>query len=184
MESETVIQQVVGFSNEEILSNDEFLIYEALQYQQQLSVNQVVEILGRKTVFPIIKDLIEKRSNLESFKYKYSCEEAIYWDNINDAIKINLYRILQEALQNIIKYADATYVEIKISLNNNNIELLVKDNGKGFNTRGKRKGIGLKNMQSRAEKIDGTIKINSLKNGGTTIFVTCPTQTEHNEHKI
>ena len=38
-----------------------------------------------------------------------------------DAIKINLYRILQEALQNIIKYADATYVEIKISLNNNNL---------------------------------------------------------------
>jgi primosomal protein N' (replication factor Y) len=60
LESETVIQQVVGFSNEEILSNDEFLIYEALQYQQQLSVNQVVEILGRKTVFPIIKDLIDK----------------------------------------------------------------------------------------------------------------------------
>lgn len=60
LESETVIQQVVGFNNEEILSNDEFLIYEALQYQQQLSVNQIVEILGRKTVFPIIKDLIEK----------------------------------------------------------------------------------------------------------------------------
>ena len=143
------------------------------------------EILSSKDDFSkIIKDLIEKRSNLESFKYQYYCEEAIYWDTINDDIKINLYRILQEALQNIIKYADATYVEIKISLNNNNIELLVKDNGKGFNTRGKRKGIGLKNMQSRAEKIDGTIKINSLKNGGTTIFVTCPTQTEHNEHKI
>ena len=143
------------------------------------------EILSSKEDFSkIIKDLIEKRSNLESFKYQYYCEEAIYWDTINDDIKINLYRILQEALQNIIKYADATYVEIKISLNNNNIELLVKDNGKGFNTRGKRKGIGLKNMQSRAEKIDGTIKINSLKNGGTTIFVTCPTQIEHNEHKI
>ena len=34
------------------------------------------------------------------------------------------------------------------------------------------------------EKIDGTIKINSLKNGGTTIFVTCPIQIENNEHKI
>lgn len=144
------------------------------------------EILSSKDDFSkIIKDLIEKRSNLESFKYKYSCEEAIYWDNINDDIKINLYRILQEALQNIIKYADATFVEIKISLNNNTIELLVKDDGIGFDTRGKRKGIGLKNMRSRVEKINGTLKINSFKNTGTTIFVTCPIQTEYNdEYKI
>ncbi|GGK37868.1 MULTISPECIES: tetratricopeptide repeat-containing sensor histidine kinase [Flavobacteriaceae] len=143
------------------------------------------EILSSKDDFSkIIKDLIEKRSNLESFKYQYYCDEAIYWDNINDDIKINLYRILQEALQNIIKYADASYVEIKISLNNNNIELLVKDNGKGFNIKEKRKGIGLKNMQSRVEKIEGTLKIDSLKNEGTTIFVTCPIQTEKNEHKI
>ena len=140
------------------------------------------EILSSKDDFSkIIQDLIEKRSNLESFKYEYFCDEAIYWDNINDAIKINLYRILQEALQNIIKYAEATDVKIKISLNNNNIELLVKDNGKGFNIKDKRKGIGLKNMQSRVEKVNGTLKISSIKNSGTTIFVTCPIQTENNE---
>ncbi len=140
------------------------------------------EILSSKDDFSkIIQDLIEKRCNLESFKYKYYCDEAIHWDHINDAIKINLYRIIQEALQNIIKYAEATDVSIEISLNNNNIELLVKDNGKGFNIKEKRKGIGLKNMQSRVEKIKGTLKINSLKNNGTTIFVTCPIQTENNE---
>jgi len=141
------------------------------------------EILSSKEDFSkIIKDLIEKRSNLESFKCQFYCDETIYWDAINDVIKINLYRILQEALQNIIKYADASYVEIKISLiNNNSIELLVKDDGKGFNVKDKRKGIGLKNMESRAEKIDGILKINSLKNKGTTIFVACPIETENNE---
>jgi signal transduction histidine kinase len=140
------------------------------------------EILSSKEDFSkIIKDLIEKRSNLQSFKYEFYCDDTIYWETINDDIKINLYRILQEALQNIIKYADATLVEIKITLNNNTIELLVKDNGKGFDIKEKRKGIGLKNMKSRTDKINGNLKINSLKNGGTTIFVTCPIQKENEE---
>ncbi|MBI9042257.1 primosomal protein N' [Lutibacter sp.] len=60
LESETVIQQMVGFNTEEILNDDEFLIYEALQHQSQLTINQVVDILGKKAVFPVIKDLIEK----------------------------------------------------------------------------------------------------------------------------
>ncbi|UMB52949.1 sensor histidine kinase [Lutibacter sp. A64] len=135
------------------------------------------EILSSKENYSkIIKDLVEKRSNLQNFKHVFYCNEDIDWDIINDEIKINLYRILQEALQNIIKYADATYVEIKIDLENNYITLLVKDNGKGFNIKEKRKGIGLKNMKSRASKIDGSIEINSLKNEGTTILVTCPIQ--------
>ena len=60
LESETVIQFVDGFSSENDLSNDEFLVFEALQHQPQLSIHQIVEILGKKAVFPIIKDLIEK----------------------------------------------------------------------------------------------------------------------------
>ncbi|WP_177219141.1 replication restart helicase PriA [Lutibacter maritimus] len=60
LESETVIQQNIGFTTEELLNDDEFLIYEALQHQTQLTINQIVEILGKKAVFPVIKDLIEK----------------------------------------------------------------------------------------------------------------------------
>jgi len=62
LESETIIQYITGFSNEKELSDEEFLIIEALQFQPQLSVNQIVAILGKKTVFPIIKDLIEKNA--------------------------------------------------------------------------------------------------------------------------
>ena len=60
LESETTILLNTTFKNENMLSEDEFLIFEALQYQSQLSVNQVIEILGKKTVFPIIKDLMVK----------------------------------------------------------------------------------------------------------------------------
>lgn len=60
LESETEIQLVTGFTNEEILSDEEFLIFEALQHQSQLSIFKIIEILGKKNVFPIIKTLIEK----------------------------------------------------------------------------------------------------------------------------
>jgi len=62
LESETEVQLVKGFTNEAGLSNEEFLIFEALQHQSQLSIQQIVEIIGKKTVFPIIKTLIDKNA--------------------------------------------------------------------------------------------------------------------------
>lgn len=61
LESETVIQYNQEFQGENNLSNDEFLVFEALQHQSQLSIHQIVSILGKKTIFPIIKELIEKK---------------------------------------------------------------------------------------------------------------------------
>jgi primosomal protein N' (replication factor Y) len=60
LESETEILLVPNFSNEGELSDDEFLIFEALQHQTRLSINQIVDILGKKTVFPVIKELLNK----------------------------------------------------------------------------------------------------------------------------
>ena len=60
LESETIVQFIQGYKNEEELSNDEFLVFEALQHQSQLTIHQIVDILGKKTVFPVLKDLIEK----------------------------------------------------------------------------------------------------------------------------
>jgi primosomal protein N' (replication factor Y) len=61
LESETVIQFLQGFSNENELSNDEFIVFEALQHQPQQAIHQIVEILDKKTVFPVIKELIKKK---------------------------------------------------------------------------------------------------------------------------
>jgi primosomal protein N' (replication factor Y) (superfamily II helicase) len=61
LESETVIQFLQGFSNENELSNDEFIVFEALQHHPQLAIHQIVEILDKKAVFPVIKELIEKK---------------------------------------------------------------------------------------------------------------------------
>jgi primosomal protein N' (replication factor Y) len=60
LESETEVQLVKDFTKDELLSDEEFLIFEALQFQPQLSIQQIIDILGKKNVFPIIKALIDK----------------------------------------------------------------------------------------------------------------------------
>jgi len=135
------------------------------------------EILSSKEdFFKIIDGLIEQKSNLGKFEYKTVYDKKIHWSEINDGIKINLYRILQEALQNIIKYANTSEVKIEFKLEDNTLSLLIEDNGKGFIVSEKRKGIGIKNMESRVRKLNGVFEINSTINKGTTIFVSCPIQ--------
>ena len=63
LESETEIELIQGFTKEEKLSDDEFLVFEALQHQPRLSIFQIIEILGKKGVFPIIKKPIRKKCN-------------------------------------------------------------------------------------------------------------------------
>jgi len=60
LESETIVYKNEAFSNEDILEDDEFLIFEALQHQSQLTIHQVVDILGKKKVMPIVNELIKK----------------------------------------------------------------------------------------------------------------------------
>ncbi|RXP57917.1 hypothetical protein EC396_06455 [Lutibacter sp. HS1-25] len=141
------------------------------------------EILSSKEDFSkIITDLIDQISNLGEFEYKFSCDSDVIWDEVRDDIKINYYRIIQEGLQNVIKYSKATNVLIYIELEENAmLNLTIKDNGVGFDVKDKRKGIGLKNMQSRANNLNGVFNIHSEINKGTTIFVSCSLQNNDDE---
>ena len=164
--------------NKETVEKQKFYIEELQNIEKEIrtiSHELKNEILSSKEDFSkIIEDLIEKKCTLSGLNYEYNCDNNIYWDNITDTIKINFYRILQEAIQNIIKYANASNVEIWIKHTNEHLELIIKDNGIGFNVHETRKGIGLKNMESRTEKLNGSLEINSLKNIGTTIYIICP----------
>lgn len=61
LESETQLTLVSSFTNEEVLNDDEFLIYEALQQQKQINIQEVINILNKKTVFPVVKSLLDKK---------------------------------------------------------------------------------------------------------------------------
>lgn len=87
---------------------------------------------------------------------------------------INLYRIAQEAVNNAIKYAEATEVLLRLSTDQGIIRLTVSDNGRGFEEGSSHKGSGLKGMKIRAEEAGGNIEIQSAKGKGTTLKVKLP----------
>jgi two-component system, sensor histidine kinase LadS len=95
---------------------------------------------------------------------------------LNAKQALEIFRIVQEALQNILKHANADLVKIKLGFQNNVLELLIEDNGKGFITsdQDSENGFGLMNMKKRAKLINGEINIESEPQKGTKISLVVP----------
>ena len=92
----------------------------------------------------------------------------------DDELKLNIYRIIQEQINNILKHADAKNISITIEADSNTINILVFDDGKGFDTEKKRKGIGISNMANRVESFNGEMKIESSAGKGCKIMIKVP----------
>jgi len=93
---------------------------------------------------------------------------------IGHEIHLCIYRIVQEHMTNILKHAEASQVDINIQVNKSAVAVMIKDNGKGFNINAQRKGIGINNMQSRAESMNGTLTIDSKPLAGCTLNLSIP----------
>jgi len=96
---------------------------------------------------------------------------------------LTLYRIYQEAMNNIVRHANATHIDITFSIEEYQAILEIKDNGKGFPgspdliSQTKKGHYGLAGMKERAEAADGEIQIRSTPENGTSIWVTVPIDT-------
>jgi PAS domain S-box-containing protein len=93
----------------------------------------------------------------------------------------NLYRIMQEALNNTMKYAQARHVDVLLERRDNQVVLILEDDGVGFNPEKEAsadgdKGMGLIGMRERAALVGGTLQIESKPKAGTTIFARVPVQ--------
>jgi PAS domain S-box-containing protein len=93
---------------------------------------------------------------------------------INANYKLTLYRIVQEQINNIVKHSSATNVLIELFAEENNIYLIITDDGHGFDLNTVKKGQGLKNMQTRAELLNGTTEIITASGKGCKLKVTIP----------
>jgi predicted ATPase/signal transduction histidine kinase len=97
--------------------------------------------------------------------------------NLQSNIKENLYRIYQEAINNIVKHARSNRLVISLSQSESIIRLSISDDGQGFNANVVEKnsiGLGLKTMRERAELLGGSFIINNTPNTGTTVIVEVP----------
>jgi len=133
------------------------------------------ELLSSSSDFMfILTDYIKELSELHLFTYSIHSSDAIYWENIDDKLKVNLFRIIQETLQNAIRHAEAESIALNFSLQKDLLSLKIIDDGIGFDPKQQNKGIGIKNMKSRIHKFNGQFLIETRPNIGTTTTVTMP----------
>ncbi|MBC7903296.1 MAG: PAS domain-containing sensor histidine kinase [Gemmatimonadaceae bacterium] len=95
-------------------------------------------------------------------------------NDFDEKFNVNLFRIIQEQLINIVKHADARNVQIFLSRNNSEIKLMVIDDGRGFDHKKPRKGIGIINMSSRVDLYNGRMNIISSPDEGCQLMINIP----------
>ncbi|WP_291286079.1 tetratricopeptide repeat-containing sensor histidine kinase [Flavobacterium sp.] len=122
----------------------------------------------------ILNKLFEDQRNTYGTKLVSSFDSNIKWELVSNTVKINLYRIVQEALQNCNKYAEATTIVVEFKSEVDHLVLSIADDGVGFNTKTTKNGIGLHNIQYRAAECKGIVSLKSVKGEGTLLVVKIP----------
>ena len=121
-----------------------------------------------------LSDLISRlkesaNSMLANIEFDFVSPETESVKKINPEVKRNVYLIIKEILNNIIKHSRASKVNIRIKEDGNNFSISVEDNGVGFDESTVKKGNGLLNLKSRAEQINGKLDILTSSGEGTKI---------------
>lgn len=97
-----------------------------------------------------------------NFKSNFSNEHKVIFSSKTG---MNVYRIIQEAVNNAIKHAEASNIEVRVEAQENVSTISIKDNGKGFNPDQIENGNGLNSMKKRAEELKASFDIKPLENG-------------------
>lgn len=121
----------------------------------------------------VLKELLKSININNQYLIKFKMEDVkqIHMDN---DIQLNLYRILQEQLNNIMKYSKATVIEISLALVNNILHFRIYDNGVGFDIKNCKRGIGLNNIKKRTELFSGLFSLQSSPGNGCEITIEIP----------
>ena len=94
---------------------------------------------------------------------------------IPSKFEVALFRMVQEAVQNALKHAEAREITVKLEISRNHVTVIVKDNGKGFDIREKKKdSFGLIGMRERVDLLDGNLTIDSSVGAGTIVMIQVP----------
>ncbi len=161
--SEQALTRIVDIS-EKVLKEMRLLIYDL----QPLDL----DTFGFQEAIRQRLEYVMKRLDIETY---FICPSDL---QLSGKLALNLYRIIQEGLNNTIKHSHATRVNVELSSDNGMIRLMIIDNGIGFNVQSNenRNGFGLSGIRERVKELNGSININSQPGTGTKITVECSGQ--------
>jgi signal transduction histidine kinase len=169
-------------TDEKGLFNDVEQIYARIRDISHLLKPAEIDELGLKYSVQMLVNKVTADSNLEGY-FAFLGED----EKFNPEIELCLYRIIQEALTNILKHAEANEFSVQLVNKEEQIELFISDDGKGipkeyFESKDlKNYGIGLFGMREKLSNFNGAIKINSAPNEGTSIIIKIPKNSNGHE---
>jgi signal transduction histidine kinase len=154
-----------------IYDNIHTLLNESTAEVRSLSHSMMPHAFEHSGLANSVKDFLDKihKSNL---KINFNAEGDFAVIKENKALVI--YRIMQECIQNTLKHSAATRLDISMIYANNEADIIIEDNGRGFNADEINYGTGLKNIQSRVEFLNGSTDINSVPGKGTVVAISIP----------
>ena len=138
---------------------------------RDISHRMMPRALSELGVCAAIDDMLDKSLGHTDIKFQF--EHFGIKSRLAENIEITLYRITQELVNNVIKHSNASEVNIQLFKANNNVILIVEDNGKGFSGKS-RSGIGLLNISSRVDTVNGKVNFEPSPQSGTLVTVKIP----------
>jgi two-component system sensor histidine kinase UhpB len=144
-----------------------------------MQVIQEIRNLSKSLIPPTLNDigllesLYELVATLEDTKHIRVNLDTTGFDEqkVPEQKKLMIYRIIQEQLNNVIKHSHAEDVSIRLKNLNNTVQLIVEDNGQGFDTKANQSGTGLNNIRNRIEVFNGNMQIHSNPGEGCRLEV-------------
>lgn len=161
-------------SNQKVISSLIQTVTKTSDEVRQISHNLMPGELVKFGLKPAIESLLNdtKSDRLETNLYTHDVDERI-----DTKKEVHLFRIVQELVQNVLKHANADVLNIYLNKRNKFLNLIVEDDGVGFDPRTKKdNGIGFKTIENRVTYLNGKLKIDSHKNSGSSFNIMIPLQ--------
>lgn len=160
---------------EEKLHKSISMIDDSIKEIRNISHNMMPATLQHFGIIKAIEEFTDRMNQSEKAKISFEYFD-VNEEQLNSTFKLMLYRITQEIMNNTIKHANATNINIQLIGDENELILTIEDNGKGFDVEKamQEEGIGLKNIQLRVDYLKGNLNIDSTIGKGTTTIIEIP----------
>ncbi|WP_155810472.1 sensor histidine kinase [Polaribacter sp. Hel_I_88] len=161
-------------NQEELFNKTEGLIDQAYLKVRSIAHAKNAGVISNQALLMAVQIMAEKISLADKIKI-----EVIHFglnERLENSLEITVFRIIQELITNIIKHADAKNATINISLYDKNLNIIIEDDGKGFdiNKVDLKNGMGINSIKTRVKHLNGTFSIDATLGKGSSIILDIP----------
>ena len=172
----SALTEDLSFKNEQsekVFKKTLNLVDESCKEVRSISHQMAPNVLLKSGLATAVRDFINK---IDARKLKINLETFGLQERLDQNVETVLYRVIQETVNNVIKHAGANSLDIQLTKDEEGINAMIEDNGKGFDTNQLEQfeGIGLKNIRSRVEYLKGTVDFSSTPGAGTLVAIYIP----------